>query len=116
MKRLLLLSCLVMATAGWVFHNRLTGSAPEKDATLTASPTEIRLWFAEKPTPALSSIVLQASDSSKVAIGKLEKTDDPLSIRAAIPSPLAAGSYRVSWKTSGDDGHVIRGSYTFRIR
>lgn len=116
MKRLLLLGCLVATTAGWVMHNRLTRSLPEKDATLASPPSEIRLWFAQKPTPALSSIILQAADSTKVALGKLAKTDDPLSIQAAIPSRLGAGRYRVSWKTSGDDGHVIRGSFTFSIR
>ncbi|MEK7380459.1 MAG: copper resistance protein CopC, partial [Gemmatimonadota bacterium] len=66
--------------------------------------------------PALSGITLiRASDSSKVALAKVAKTDDPLSIRAAVPATIAPGGYLVSWRTAGEDGHLIRGSFPFTV-
>lgn len=109
----LLLSLTMTSTAAALFHNRLTKSAPEKDSVLTSAPAMIRLWFAEPPEPALSGITLLRSDSSKVGLEKLKKTD-PLSVGAALSAPLAPGTYTVQWKASGKDGHVIRGSYQFR--
>ena len=113
--RLLGLTVLVGTAAGFGFHNQLSRSSPAKESTV-ASPVEIRLWFREKSEPALSSIVLvRTSDSSKVALAKVAGTDDPHSIKAAVPAALAPGGYLVSWRTAGDDGHVIRGSFPFTI-
>ena len=109
------LAVLGMTGTGFVFHNQLTKSQPAK-ATTVSTPTEIRLWFREPSEPALSGItLLRASDSSKVVLGKVARTDDPLSIRANVPTTLTAGSYLVQWKTSGGDGHVIRGSFPFTV-
>lgn len=109
------LAVLTLTSTGFMFHNQLTKSQPAKAATVS-SPTEIRLWFKEKSEPALSSIaLLRATDSSKVSLGKVAKTDDPLSIRADVPTALAPGNYVVQWKTSGNDGHVIRGSFPFTV-
>ncbi len=113
--RLLSLTILVGTAAGFGFHNQLTKSSPAKESTV-ASPVEIRLWFREKSEPALSSItLLRTSDSSKVALAKVARTDDPRSIKAAVPVALAPGGYLVSWRTAGDDGHVIRGSFPFTV-
>ena len=113
--RLLGLAVLVGTAAGFAFHNELTRSSPAKESTV-ASPVEIRLWFREKSEPALSSITLvRTSDSSKVALAKVARTDDPLSIKAVVPVTLAPGGYLVSWRTAGDDGHVIRGTFPFTI-
>ena len=110
------LALLVAATAGFgVFHNKLVKSTPAKDAVV-AAPKEIRLWFAEKAEPGLSSITVIGTDSSKVATGKVKATDDPLSIAVDVTGPMKPGGYVVRWRTSGTDGHVIRGSYPFTVK
>ena len=114
---------LVTATATALFagtalawHNHLTKSVPAKDEQVTASPTTVRLWFSEKPVPAFTSISLLKADSSKVAIGKTRPTDDSLSVAADVSEPLPAGKYTVSWRTAGDDGHAIRGKFSFVVK
>jgi len=116
--KVVVLLALTFATGGWggAAHNRLTKSAPETDAVLTAAPDQVRLWFAEKPSVPLSSITLAGPGDAKVPLGKVRATDDPLSIAAAITGALPPGTYTVSWKTSGDDGHVIRGTFRFTFR
>ena len=97
------------------FHNRLVKSTPADKATVSTTPKEIRLWFAEKPEPALSRITLMTADSTPVATSKVRKTDDPLSIAADVTGPLPAGPYLVRWRTSGTDGHVIQGTFRFSV-
>lgn len=109
---------LVVLLGAWLpaaRHNRLTHSEPAADSTI-AAPREIRLWFSERPVARLSSIVLQASDSSRVALGAVRATDDPLSITAPVEGPVPAGRYAVTWRTSSADGHVVRGRFTFSVR
>jgi methionine-rich copper-binding protein CopC len=35
---------------------------------------------------------------------------------AAIAGPIGDGSYIVNWQTSGDDGHVQKGEFTFTLK
>lgn len=114
--RLAGLALLVAGTAAFgLFHNRLVKSAPAKDAVV-AAPKEIRLWFAEKAPPALSSVTLLGADSAKVATSRVRATDDPKSVAVDVTGPMPPGRYDVQWRTSGDDGHVIRGSYPFTVK
>src|SRR5690606_35841335 len=112
------LVALALVLSAWtseVRHNRLTKSEPAADSTV-AAPTEIRLWSSERPTPRLSSITLQAADSSRIALGAVRATDDPLSISAPVEGALRAGQYAVTWRTTSGDGHVVRGRFVFRVR
>lgn len=112
------LVALALGLGAWTSdlrHNRLTRSAPAADSTV-AAPREIRLWFSERPTPRLSSIILQAADSSRVTLGAVGATDDPLSITAPVEGVLRAGQYAVTWRTTSGDGHVVRGRFVFRVR
>jgi methionine-rich copper-binding protein CopC len=110
------LALLVAATAGFgLFHNRLVKSTPAKDAVV-AAPTEVRLWFEERAEPGLSSITIVGSDSSKVATGKVKATDDRHSVAVDVTGPMKPGGYLVRWRTSGTDGHVIKGSFPFTVK
>lgn len=107
---------LATALAGAAFfHNKLEKSAPAAEEKLGAAPREIRLWFHEKPEAALTTIAVVGTDSTRVATGKVRATDDPLSVAAEVTGPMAPGGYVVRWKTSGKDGHIIKGSYRFRV-
>ena len=104
---------LVLGTA--MVHNHLVKSTPTAGTTLSASPKEVRLWFNERPTIAFTSVTLLRADSTKIVTIKAVATDDSLSVAAPLPTPLAPGSYLVTWRTAGTDGHAIRGTYGFSI-
>jgi hypothetical protein len=110
------IAVLVIGLTGFAFfHNKLDKSAPAAAEQLAAPPKQIRLWFHEKPEPAVTSIAVVGTDSAKVATGKVQPTDDPLSVAAPVTGTMKPGRYIVRWKTSGKDGHVIKGSYTFSV-
>lgn len=103
------------ATATALFHTRLEKSEPGKDAALAAAPTEIRLWFNERVEPRLSTMMVVKADSTRVSLGPVKATDDPMSITAPVSGPMGPGAYQVRWRTSGKDGHAVRGSFNFSI-
>lgn len=95
-------------------HLRMTDSLPKQDQTVTESPGEIRVWFNQKTSLAVSRLGLDGP-GGKVEMGKVEPTDNPRSFKARVSDALSPGVYTVSWRTAGDDGHVIRGRYSFTM-
>ncbi len=102
--------------AAFLFHTKLSKAEPGVASTVTAMPTQIRLWFSEEPELGLTSVVLERADSSVVAKLVLAATDDKKSVAGKIPAPLAAGTYLVVWKTAATDGHPAKGSYWFTYK
>jgi copper transport protein len=97
------------------FHFALDRSAPEADATVEA-PSEIRLWFTEEPQEGTTSIrVVEAEDAGVHVTEVVQDEEDATSFYVQLHGALPAGTYTVSWRGMGDDGHVVRDSYQFSV-
>jgi methionine-rich copper-binding protein CopC len=96
-------------------HLRLIKSSPRDGEIVTNLPTEIRLWFSQKPEAGLTTVKLLREDSSTVELGKVEPASDSTAVKAPIPSALVPGTYTVTWRSTSKDGHVVRGSYHFNM-
>jgi methionine-rich copper-binding protein CopC len=94
-------------------HMALKKSMPEEGAVLSATPNEIHLWFTQEPDPAVSRVSL-AGPSGDVEIGETSVTAEK-SLVVAVPA-LGSGTYVVTWRTAGDDGHVQRGDFSFTVQ
>ena len=103
-----------LAAAG-MFHNHLVKSTPGDGERLAVPPTEIRLWFNERPEIPFTSVTLLTADSTKIATIKAVATADSMAVSAPVATPLAAGTYLITWRTASRDGHAIRGTYRFTI-
>ncbi|MEM1093041.1 MAG: copper resistance CopC family protein [Bacteroidota bacterium] len=117
----LVLTGLVLLFAAFVptdlLHLRLTKSTPAKDAVLTASPAELRVWFNQNARMAESKLAL-TRDGEAVVLPAVEATDDPKSFRVALPDSLnlGAGAYEMTWTTAGNDGHVLKGTIPYTVK
>ena len=108
------LATVVATTAIVSAHMAYSRSLPEKDATISESPSEVQIWFTQNPEPAISQLSLEGS-SGEIALGDTAVGAEK-SIVAAVPTTLGPGSYTVKWRSAGDDGHVQRGEFGFTIR
>jgi methionine-rich copper-binding protein CopC len=106
---------LALLTTAFAMHLRLVKSVPSAGEALAAMPTEIRLWFSQKPEVGLTSIKLLREDSTVVELGKVVRTSDSLSVRASLDKALVPGTYLVNWRSVSKDGHAVRGSYHFNM-
>lgn len=101
-------------------HLKLARSEPSASAVLTASPTQVKLWFTQKPELTVTSIKVK-SGSGATAV---ERTLAPLARGSAADAPitapvggaLAPGRYQVVWRTMARDGHVLNGVIPFTVR
>ena len=95
-------------------HMAYSKSVPAKDAALAESPSELQVWFTQDPEPAVSRISLEGP-AGGVTLGETTVASDR-SIAASVQNPLGPGSYTVNWRSAGDDGHVLRGDFSFTVR
>jgi len=106
---------LVMALAGSVVaHSLLLESSPAAGVTLTDAPPQISLRFNNRIEKKLSTIrVLDERGASRPVTVLVE--DGPAERMTAALPPLAVGAWRVEWQVLSTDGHIVRGSFSFRI-
>ncbi|MEQ1689932.1 MAG: copper resistance CopC family protein [Gemmatimonas sp.] len=97
-------------------HLKLLRSSPVADTALASSPDAIRLWMSEPVNAPISKIALATDAGAVITLGRLTRgaaKDAPLV--ASIVAPLAHGRYKVTWKAMSKDGHVVNGSFAFRV-
>ena len=104
----------VLSGARPAFHLHLVKSAPAANATVATSPGSIRLWFSQRPELAVTTVKVTGPGSAAVALARLASGDSALVI-APVKTAMAPGSYSVAWRTMAKDGHVIRGTFSFRV-
>ena len=93
-------------------HTKLEKSEPAAGATV-AAPKQIQLWFNEKIDVAVSKIAL-TSPTGTVELSTPHSMGEK-TLMAAVTGKIAGGTYTVAWQTAGDDGHVVKGDYTFSV-
>ncbi len=97
-------------------HGLLERSDPAAGSILAASPPRIGLWFSEALDSRQSSIEIFTSDQQRVDAGDTAvDSTDGTHLSVAVRD-LPDGVYTVAWRSaSTEDGHVIRGTFTFQI-
>ncbi|MEP6618777.1 MAG: CopD family protein [bacterium] len=97
-------------------HARLKSSAPANGEVVSIVPALLRLDFTESPELALTSVEIRGADGRLIPLGPLQfAPDSHRAIVAQLRGALAAGGYVVTWQVVGDDGHPVRGTFSFAV-
>jgi methionine-rich copper-binding protein CopC len=107
------LSALPGVSMGHAFPDH---SEPKVGATISSSPTQVRIWFDSDLEPAFSKLMVHNADN-KMMNTKDSRVDpsDPKLLEVVVP-PLPPGIYIVIWNVVARDGHRTMGQYTFTIK
>jgi methionine-rich copper-binding protein CopC len=99
------------------FHLALSRSEPAADSTVTAAPTQLRLFWTEPPTVAATQVRLTGANNQAVQVSapKADAKDAKI-LNVPITAQITPGVYTVTWRTAGEDGHVLNGTYKFTYR
>jgi methionine-rich copper-binding protein CopC len=104
---LALMSCSALTFA----HTHLVKAVPANGSTISASPPNFVLTFAEPAKLTVLSLQKDAEPAKK--IGPLPATP---ATEISVPAPqLIAGKYVLSWRAVSDDGHVMPGKLSFTV-
>jgi hypothetical protein len=109
----LVAGALVLAPAALVpAHSLLLESSPAANAVAVA-PGQVTLRFNNRIEKGLSRIrILGPGGARLLAPGRPDGPADQLAV--TLP-PLPRGEYRVEWQVLSTDGHVVSGSFAFRV-
>ena len=128
-KNLLLAILLVLPIAANA-HSPLASSSPQNGETLDVPPTVIFMEF-KLPAKLIKVDLTKQSDRQEKSLlrGLFSSGDDGETVplgksflmttdkRQVIPLPyLKDGSYSLTWRAMGEDGHVVKGDLTFYIK
>lgn len=112
---IMIISGLAAAMPSAVPHFALSRSAPEAGTSIE-SPSEIRLWFTEEPEAGTTQIRLVEAEAAGVHVmDVVQDEEDGRSFYIQLHGELAAGTYNVSWRGMGADGHVVRDAFEFTV-
>ena len=93
-------------------HARLLGTSPAAGAQLDAAPTVLMLRFDESVQLAVLKLSVGGAD---VPVPFDRGAAAASQVSVALPS-LAPGTYRVQWSAlTADDGHVVKGTFSFVV-
>ena len=97
-------------------HITLDASIPEDEQAVAEEVTEVRLFFSDAPLMRGASIRIVDSSRKLVRSTPPEAdAEDPKQLSVQVPQPLGEGRYVVQWRCIADDGHVMRGSFSFDV-
>lgn len=96
-------------------HAKLVRSDPAPGAILDVVPSRITLTFTERPELALCSVKLVGPSGDSTVLVVSRDSSDANTLRAAVPTELISGTYRVAWRAAGSDGHPSYGSIDFEV-
>jgi copper resistance protein C len=97
-------------------HAMLVKAEPARRASLTVTPTQVRLWFNEEVEKDYASLtVLNADKAAVTEVKPHTAPDDPKAIVLPLPE-LASGKYTVKFRVLSVDGHVVDSSYDFTVK
>ncbi len=96
-------------------HAVLKQTVPEKAATLTATPLQMRLQFNEPLEAAFTSIKLVGPRGDVPTDKATLDVSDPSLVLMPLPT-LPRGAYKTQWTTMGHDGHRVKGEFAFTVK
>jgi len=112
---LALAAVMAIAPAGPAFgHAELVKSTPRAHRALHDIPRVVRLRFDEPVSVPRGAVQALAPDGRDMVAAL--STGTTALVQARLRPKLAAGKYTVRWHVVADDGHVVHGSFRFKIR
>ncbi len=105
-----------LASGSVIRHLKLVRSFPAADTVLVASPEKITIELSEAVELTGAKLTVAKLGGAPVALGALRREpSEPKVLRADVTAMLATGGYVVSWRTMSKDGHVVKGTFGFRV-
>lgn len=117
LRSLIVASVLLLGTASQVFaHAFPDHSQPATGATVSPTPSEVKIWFTQKLEPAFSKIEVDDASGAKVDEGDAAVDAQDQTLLHVSLKPLQPGTYKVVWHVVSVDTHPTQGDFTFTVK
>ena len=115
LQKLILAAGLILAMMTLSFgHSAMKSTSPSDNEVLSANPEMIHLTFA---APARVMKVTMTHSMADISHEKqLEiSTRELVNELHLSPDFMGPGKYLIEWRALGEDGHVLKGEFTFKV-
>jgi methionine-rich copper-binding protein CopC len=107
---------LLVLCAPLLAHARLVEMFPREGATLSQSPEQVRLRFSEPIEAEFDPLKVYDSKGNRVDRDDARvDPDDARVLVADLEADLPEGLYKVEWRITSVDGHVVGDTYRFAV-
>ena len=96
-------------------HARLVQESPAAGASLEQPPEQVRLRFNEPVDAEFDPLKVYDAGGNRVDGDNARMDPDDARVLVADLEELPEGSYRVEWRVTSIDGHVIEDAYAFNV-
>jgi methionine-rich copper-binding protein CopC len=96
-------------------HARLLQETPAAGASLDEPPEQVRLRFNEPVDAEFDPLRVYDAEGDRVDEDDARVDPDDARVVLAGLEDLPEGSYRVEWRVTSIDGHVIEDAYAFNV-
>lgn len=97
-------------------HITMDDSTPADGEKVAEPVAEVRLFFSGAPLLRGASVRIVSSARSLMRSSPpAADSKDNKQLFVTIDPPLPPGAYVVQWRCIADDGHVMRGDFTFEV-
>ncbi|UJF20877.1 copper resistance CopC family protein [Shewanella sp. OMA3-2] len=107
----LVVASLLLSASAFA-HVGLGSSMPANGAMLSQAPTTLELTFTAPVR--LVKLTMQDDKQQSVPLTLPASTSSQAAFSFALPS-LSAANYTVNWMIMGDDGHKMKGNFSFML-
>ena len=108
------LSTVAVTSAGPAWsHATLVSSSPADGEQVPVPPSRVSATFNEPMQTQFAAMTLIGPDGGQYGAGE-PTVDDPV-ISVAVRPGGPAGDYTANYRATSADGHVVSGSWTFRV-
>lgn len=120
MRNLLAAFLSITLLAAWpgyaAAHAGLERTQPADGAFLSASPTNVQLWFSRAIEPSFSKVQVIDQHGKEVDKGNVAvNASDAKLLEVGVPT-LPPGVYKVVWRIVALDGHKAKGEFHFTVK
>ncbi|NRB05893.1 MAG: copper resistance protein CopC [Rhodobacteraceae bacterium] len=109
----LLFSCFAMLWAGSaIAHSPLETTSPAAGSTVSTAPTEVLMDFKGGIRLTKVTVTHAGTDSVDLDLSAFKGFISDYAIPIAGFGP---GHYQIDWRGLGDDGHAMKGTFSFTV-
>jgi copper transport protein len=109
------ISVLIVGAAHAQAHSSLEKTSPSSGEVLSQAPLQLVLTFDQPVRIPNGGIRMLNETGERIPVPRAELDPSRANTLTVKLSTLPAGAYVVSWRAVSEDGHPIRGAFTFRI-
>jgi copper transport protein len=109
------LAALVLPASAWA-HAALLKTTPSASVTVNTPPKQVALTYSEAVEPRFAIVsVTDAAGTQQTAGRPAHSPTNPDELDVPLVRHMSQGWYLVFWRVISEDGHPVRGAFTFAV-